>query len=172
MKIKNLVLGAAAAAVLTSCGGGVDKKDPKSVTEGFVNAILSEDWSGAKGLATEKSGEAIDGMESMAGMAALSGEKKEAPKLEKVECEEPAEDKCTCNATTSDGETTPYTLVKNGEDWQVDFNKGLGSGMDAMGDAMGNAMEGAIDEGMDALDDAMNEAADEINASMDESHEE
>lgn len=136
MKIKNLVLAAAAGLVMVACGGGVDTKDPKAVTEGFVNALNGKDWDGAKALATEKSGEMIDGMASMVELAAMGGKEEEPKKLEKVECGEEADEACDCTAFMEGGEETPYHLVKDGENWKVDFNKGLGGDMD-----MGSEME-------------------------------
>lgn len=166
MKLKNLVLGAVAAALLTSCGGGVDMKDPKAVTEGFHNAFATQDWSGAKGLATAKSAESIDAVASMAGMP--GAEKEEPKKVEKVSCDEPADHKCNCSVEMEGGESQTYALVQDGEEWKVEYSKGLGGAMDSMGDAMGDALGGAMEEGMDAMGDAMEDAMEELGTELGE----
>jgi len=151
MKLKNLLLGAVATAFMTSCGSGVDMKDPKAVTEGFHAAFAAQDWDGAKALATAKSAEAIDAVASMAGM----GEKEDPKKVEKVACDEPADHKCNCSVDMEGEESTSYALIQDGEEWKVEYSKGLGDSMESMGDAMGDAMEGVMDEAMDAVEDVV-----------------
>lgn len=173
MKLKNLLLGAVAAVFLTSCGGSsVDMKDPKAVTEGFHNAFGSQDWDGAKALATAKSAESID---AVAGMAEMPGAEKEEPKkVEKVECGEPADHKCDCTVSMEGGETAPYSLVQDGEEWKVEFSKGLGGAMEDMGDAMGDALEEGfeevMEEGLEELEEGLEDAMEELETAVEEAH--
>jgi hypothetical protein len=127
--MKKVLLFFVAAAFLTSCG--VDKKDPKAVTEAFVMAFANQEWDKAKEFSTKESAEVIDGIKGMMAMAPKD-EKAEEVKIKNIECKEDG-DKCNCQVEFETGAEklgSSYDLVKVDGNWLVDFKKD--TGMDDM----------------------------------------
>jgi hypothetical protein len=125
--MKKVLLFFVAAAFLTSCG--VNKKDPKAVTEAFVMAFANQEWDKAKEFATKESAEMIDGIKGMMAMAPKD-EKAEKVKIKNIECKEDG-DKCNCQVeyeTGADKLGSSYDLVKVDGNWFVDFKKDTGMG--------------------------------------------
>ena len=139
-----------AASLFTACG--INKQDPKAVTEAFVTAFANQEWDAAKELATKESHEMIDGIKGMMAMAPKD-EKKAEVKIKSIECKEDG-DNCTCEVTYEDAAAaekmgTTYNLKKVDGNWLVDFKKDAGlEGME--GDGMEMEMDPMMDgEGMD-----------------------
>jgi hypothetical protein len=125
--MKKVLLFFVAAAFITSCG--VNKKDPKAVTEAFVMAFANQEWDKAKEFATKESAEMIDGIKGMMAMAPKD-EKAEKVKIKSIECKEDG-DKCNCQVeyeTGADKLGSSYDLVKVDGNWLVDFKKDTGMG--------------------------------------------
>jgi hypothetical protein len=154
--MKKVLLLFVAASLLTACG--LDKKDPKAVTEAFVTAFSNQDWDAAKELSTKESHEMIDGIKGM--MAMAPKDEKAAPiKIKSIECKEDG-DNCTCDVTYEDEKSAEkmgktYNLKKVDGNWMVDFKKDTGmegmdmEGMDMDMEGMDMDMEGIDMEGMD-----------------------
>jgi hypothetical protein len=146
--MKKVLLLFVAASLFTACG--VNKKDPKAVTEAFVTAFAAQDWDAAKELSTKESHEMIDGIKGM--MAMAPKDDKAAPvKIKSIDCKEDG-DNCTCDVTYEDEKSAEkmgktYNLKKVDGNWLVDFKKDTGmEGMDM--DMEGMDMEMDMD-GMD-----------------------
>jgi hypothetical protein len=148
--MKKVLMLFVAASLFTACG--INKQDPKAVTEAFVTAFANQEWDAAKELATKESHEMIDGIKGMMAMAPKD-EKKAEVKIKSIECKEDG-DNCTCEVTYEDAAAaekmgTTYNLKKVDGNWLVDFKKDAGlEGME--GDGMEMEMDPMMDgEGMD-----------------------
>ena len=148
-----------------SAGSG----DPKSVLISFFDALTKKDISGARKLATAESKSMLDMMEM--GMK-MGGDKKDDGKYDKEKMEfgdaKIEGDKATVAVKDkSSGETTNFTLKKEGGDWKVAFDKSsmMNMGMDKMKDK-GMDVDSTVNNGLDKLKD-MN--ADSLGEKMKES---
>ncbi len=125
--MKKVLMLFVAASLFTACG--INKQDPKAVTEAFVTAFANQEWDAAKELATKESHEMIDGIKGMMAMAPKD-EKKAEVKIKSIECKEDG-DNCTCEVTYEDAAAaekmgTTYNLKKVDGNWLVDFKKDAG----------------------------------------------
>jgi hypothetical protein len=147
--MKKVLMLFVAASLFTACG--INKQDPKAVTEAFVTAFANQEWDAAKELATKESHEMIDGIKGMMAMAPKD-EKKAEVKIKSIECKEDG-DNCTCEVTYEDAAAaekmgTTYNLKKVDGNWLVDFKKD--AGLEGMEEGMEMEMDPMMDgEGMD-----------------------
>ncbi len=140
---------------LTGCNS-TDTNDPKAVLTSFFDALTKKDISGARKLATAESKTMLDMMEM--GMK-MGGDKKDDGKYDKSKMEfgdaKIEGDKATVPVKDkTSGETTNFTLKKEGGGWKVAFDKSsmMNMGMDKMKDK-GMDMDSTINSGMDKLKD-------------------
>jgi len=132
MKIKSIIV-AAAAAVLVACGGGSVENTPEAITKAFVKAMSSKDFSTAASYCTPSSAKIVEGLEEMAGMMPETSLDKE-----EVKCEISGDKaKCMFCCAAGKGEEA-YNLVKEGDKWKVDYVKG---GIQNATEEVDNAME-------------------------------
>lgn len=158
MFMKKLLMGAVviSSLVLASCNSA-DKGDPKTVLMSFFDALSKKDIAGARKLATAESKSMLDMMEMATKMG---GDKKEddgkydkskmefgEPKIEGDKATVPVKEKTS-------GETTNFTLKKEGGSWKVAFDKSsmMNMGMDKMKEK-GMDMDSTINQGMDKIKD-------------------
>jgi len=151
-----------------SCNS-TDNSNPKSVLMSFFDALSKKDIAGARKLATAESKSMLDVIEM--GMK-MGGEDKKEEKYDKSKMEfgeaKIEGDKATVAVKDKNsGETTNYTLKKEGGAWKVAFDKSsmMNMGADKMkehGDDMMNEGTDKIKESMDSLGNKMKEAMDSI----------
>jgi hypothetical protein len=118
--MKNLLKLAVVAIIvvaINACGSKTDT--PEAVAEKFLGHLNKKEYSEAKKLGTEQTGQMIDMMESF-GSAGGDQEKKDV-KIENMKCT-PTDDKAACTYT-SDGKEEKIELVKKDGKWLVDMKK-------------------------------------------------
>lgn len=106
---------------MISCGGG---SSPEAVAKDFLKALADQDYEKAKELGTERTGQMITFIESMAKMAKENGEemkKTDMPEIEFDECKIDG-DKAVCTYT-SEGKEEKIELIKVDGEWKVDMAK-------------------------------------------------
>ena len=169
-----IVLSSVFFAGCNSAGSG----DPKSVLINFFDALTKKDISGARKLATAESKSMLDMMEM--GMK-MGGDKKADDKYNKEKMEfldaKIEGDKATVPVKDkSSGETTNFTLKKEGGNWKVAFDKSsmMNMGMDKMkekGMDVGDSLKNGLDElkkmNVDSLGDKMKEGLDKLKEATD-----
>jgi hypothetical protein len=159
MKLKTLVLGAAAALVMTACNGGSDS--PEATTESFVKSLSSGDCEKALTLATGSAEEQVKA-------SADSGCEATGDELVgDVTCETEG-DKASCSCQLKNallGENTyKYELEKVDGKWKVaNYSKDMGDMMEGL-EGMGDEMEGAMEQ----VDETLNEAVDQLEEVVEE----
>lgn len=121
--MKKLILFAAAALTITMMGCKGGSSDPKGVLTSFFDALSKKDIKGAKQYATKES----EGMLQLMEMGMNAGGDKE-DKFNKADLEIGSAtitgDKATIPVKNKkSGETTNYTLKKEGGSWKVAFDK-------------------------------------------------
>lgn len=169
--MKKLLMGAVVITSLfiascNSAGGG----DPKSVLSSFFDALSKKDIAAARKLATAESKSMLDMMEM--GMK-MGGDKKEDDKYDKSKMEfgeaKIEGDKATVAVKEKGtGETTNFTLKKEGGEWKVAFDKSsmMNMGMDKMKEK-GMDVDSTINQGLDKVKDMnMDSLKDKVNESM------
>ncbi len=155
--MKKMLMGAVVLASVFFAGcNSAGKGDPKSVLVSFFDALTKKDISGARKLATAESKSMLDMMEM--GMK-MGGDKKDDGKYDKEKMEfgdaKIEGDKATVAVKDkSSGETTNFTLKKEGGDWKVAFDKSsmMNMGMDKMKDK-GMNIDSTVNNGLDKLKD-------------------
>jgi len=143
-----------------SCNS-TDNSNPKSVLMSFFDALSKKDISGARKLATAESKSMLDVIDMGWKMGGTDKDKKEdkydkdkmefgEAKIEGDKATVPVKDKTS-------GETTNYTLKKEGGAWKVAFDKSsmMNMGMDKVKEH-GND----LNEGLDSLGNKMKDAMD------------
>ncbi len=150
---------------LVSCNS-TDTSNPKTVLMSFFDALTKKDISAARKLATAESKSMLDMMEMgmKMGGADKKDDKYDKEKMEfgdaKIEGDKatvPVKDKTS-------GETTNFTLKKEGGGWKVAFDK---ASMMNMG--MDKAKEKGMDtnEGIDKMKDSMDSLGNKMKDLMD-----
>ena len=177
--MKKFLMGAVVLASVFFAGcNSASKGDPKSVLVSFFDALTKKDISGARKLATAESKSMLDMMEM--GMK-MGGDKKDDGKYDKEKMEfgdaKIEGDKATVAVKDkSSGETTNFTLKKEGGDWKVAFDKSsmMNMGMDKMKDkgmdvdsTINNGMDKLKNMNMDSLGDKMKEGLDKLKEATD-----
>ena len=145
------------ASFLTSCNS-TDSSNPKSVLISFFDALQKKDISAARKLATAESKSMLDMMEM--GMKMGGDKKEEDGKYDKSKMEfgdaKIEGDKATVAVKEkTSGESTNFTLKKEGGGWKVAFDKSsmMNMGMDKM-----------KEKGMDNMDSGMNKMKDNMDS--------
>ena len=148
---------------LTGCNS-TDTSDPKAVLTSFFDALTKKDIAGARKLATAESKSMLDMMEM--GMK-MGGDKKDDGKYDKSKMEfgdaKIEGDKATVPVKDkSSGETTNFTLKKEGGGWKVAFDKSsmMNMGMDKMKEKGMDNMDSTINNGMDKLKESLDKLKD------------
>ena len=157
---------------LLSCNS-TDTSNPKSVLMSFFDALGKKDISAARKLATAESKSMLDMMEM--GMKMGGADKKdEKYKKENMEFGEATieGDKATVPVKDkTSGETTNYTLKKEGGGWKVAFDKSsmMNMGADKVkehGADMDSSIENGLDKlkntNMDSLNNKLKESLDKL----------
>lgn len=148
--------------LMISCksGGG----DPKIVLADFFTALAKKDMAKARSLATEESKTMLDMMD-----MAMKTDTKETEKFNPGNMQFGEAvidgDKATVPAKeVSSGETTNYTLKKEGGSWKVAFDKNslMNIGMEKM------KKEGITDSAANVLDQLKHLDTDSLKATMEE----
>jgi len=108
--------------------GGVNKDDPKSVAEAFLNAIGKMDYKKAMEYSTEDAQQMLSLYESFQDQ--MSEEDKaqlQELKFTIASVEDSGDDKIVTYTTESDGmsEDQQLILVKETDGWKVDFKKDM-----------------------------------------------
>ncbi len=155
--MKKLVMAAVViSAVFFSGCKGTDTNDPKAVLTSFFDALQKKDIGAARKLATAESKSMLDMMEM--GMK-MGGDKKDEGKYDKSKMEfgdaKVEGDKATVAVKEkTSGETTNFTLKKEGGGWKVAFDKSsmMNMGMDKMKEK-GLDMDSTINHGLDKMKD-------------------
>jgi hypothetical protein len=174
--MKKLLMGAVvlSAVIFAGCKG-TDTNDPKAVLSSFFDALQKKDIGAARKLATAESKSMLDMMEM--GMK-MGGDKKtddegkyDKSKMEFGDAKIEGDKATVAVKEKKSGETTNFTLKKEGGGWKVAFDKSsmMNMGMDKMKekgvdldsslnklkdinvDSLGNKMK----EGVDKLEDAL-----------------
>ena len=137
--------------------------DPKSVLMSFMDALARKDINGAKKYATKESESMLGFIEMGMKMAPDSVKDKKYDKNNLEYGDAKIEgDKATVPVKSKDsGETTNYTLKKQGADWKVAFDKATmtemsgdkkkNGGMGSMSDSTGKMMDDLNKMGSDSL---------------------
>ena len=170
---KILMAAVVISAVIFAGCKGTDTSDPKAVLMSFFDALTKKDISGARKLATAESKSMLDMMEMTMKMG---GDKKDEGKYEKGKMEfgdaKIEGDKATVAVKDkASGETTNYTLKKEGGGWKVAFDKSsmVNMGVDKMKEkgmdvdsTIHNGMEKLKDMNVDSLGNKMKEGIDKM----------
>ena len=155
------------ASFLTSCNS-TDSSNPKSVLMSFFDALEKKDIGAARKLATAESKSMLDMMEM--GMK-MGGDKKEGDgkydksKMEFGEAKIEGDKATVAVKEKTSGETTNFTLKKEGGGWKVAFDKSsmMNMGMDKMKEKGMDKM----DEGMDKMKESMDSLGGKMKEMMD-----
>jgi hypothetical protein len=157
---------------LLSCNS-TDTSNPKSVLMSFFDALGKKDISAARKLATAESKSMLDMMEMGMKMGGAN-KKDEKYKKENMEFGEATieGDKATVPVKDkTSGETTNYTLKKEGGGWKVAFDKSsmMNMGADKVkehGADMDSSIENGLDKlkntNMDSLNNKLKESLDKL----------
>ena len=170
--MKKLLMAAVVCSAIFFAGcKGTDTSDPKAVLTSFFDALTKKDISGARKLATSESKSMLDMMEM--GMK-MGGDKKDDGKYDKSKMEfgdaKIEGDKATVAVKDKNsGETTNFTLKKEGGGWKVAFDKSsmMNMGMDKMKEHSGD-IDSSINNGLDKLKNVnMDSITNKLNESLD-----
>lgn len=172
MIMKKLILCIAAFLTISIIGCKSGGGDPKTVLISFFEALGKKDISTAKKYATKDS-EAMLGMMEMGMKMAPAGSEKDKAfdkgnmefgdsKIEGDKATVPVKDK-------KSGETTNYTLKKEGGDWKVAFDKATMTqmGTDKMkGMNNGNNSNGMSSDSLNKMGEDLNKMTDSLGSMM------
>jgi len=162
------------AAFLTGCNS-TDSSNPKSVLISFFDALQKKDISGARKLATAESKSKLDMMEM--GMK-MGGDKKEddgkydKSKMEFGDAKIEGDKATVAVKEKTSGESTNFTLKKEGGGWKVAFDKSsmMNMGMDKMKEK-GMDMD-SLNNGLDKMKGSMDSLSTKMKDLMDTAHHE
>jgi len=178
--MKKFLMGAVvlSAVLFSGCNSGGNSNDPKAVLISFFDALSSKDISAARKLATAESKSMLDMMEM--GMKMGNDKKEDDGKYDKTKMEfgeaKIEGDKATVAVKEkTSGETTNFTLKKEGGAWKVAFDKSsmMNMGMDKMkekgldSDSLNHGLD-KLNEGLDKLKDINTDSlTNKLNESLD-----
>ena len=162
------------AAFLTGCNS-TDSSNPKSVLISFFDALQKKDISAARKLATAESKSMLDMMEM--GMK-MGGDKKEddgkydKSKMEFGDAKIEGDKATVAVKEKTSGESTNFTLKKEGGGWKVAFDKSsmMNMGMDKMKEK-GMDMD-SLNNGLDKMKGSMDSLSTKMKDLMDTAHHE
>ena len=156
-----------------SCNS-TDNSNPKSVLISFFDALAKKDISAARKLATAESKGMLDMMEM--GMKMGGGDKKDdkydKEKMEFGEAKVEGDKATVPVKDKNSGETTNFTLKKEGSAWKVAFDKSsmMNMGTDKIkehGDDMDSTIKNGLDKmkdiNMDSLNGKLKESLEKLN---------
>lgn len=147
----------------SGCKGG-GSGDPKKTLEAFFDALAKKDIEAARKLATAESKSMLDMMEM--GMKMAKDDTKETDKYDKTKMEfgEPKieGDKATIAVKEkASGESTNFSLKKEGGEWKVAFDKAsmMQMGMEKINEKGGiDSLTNEIGAGADSIGKSLEEA--------------
>lgn len=174
MKSTTLSIIALITLFFTAC---TEPQTPQQVTEAFANAYENSDWETAKQNATVRGVDQLESAEesllSMFDNLTILGtnvNEKKVRVIENIDCPESAENNCECTVTFKNKEKVAYKLIREGDNWKVDFELSkteqiFNDGIDFVQEnlkgeieAVGDMVDGVIDQGVEMIADSVKSA--------------
>lgn len=138
--MKNLVKLGVVLVVLVFMNACKSDDKPEAVAEKFLNHLNKQEWSEAKKLGTEATGQMIDMMESLSKMGGEAAKPKADVKPVTIKDTKVDGDKATCNYCCDDkGAEGKVNVVKVDGKWKVDMKKEENAGGAAPADTTAHA---------------------------------
>lgn len=162
----NLILFAAAALILSACGGG-SSEGPKEVATKFITHVNNMEFEEAKAYGTQSTKDLLD---MVAGFAGMAQEKPENTGFEILDVKEEG-DKATVTYRNEGADADEIlTMVKQDGKWLVDINKeDMNKEDDMGGEGLGDIdLDGALEELEEMVDEAVEGTTEEAEAATQE----